>query len=220
MSRSGFPSPPTPGPRTLPSPRVFVLSPANLSGARGRRVLAGQADAPFMEPLRRGSTAPLGDVYTFVSSLYYRGKRAYSRAFGQRERGPVTLVVTPTRGLVDDAEPVTLTELRAFAACDIDPSHGAYRDALVQSGRALDRELCSRGEIVLLGSIASDKYVAPLGEVFGARLSFPEAFIGRGDMSRGGLLLRAVDARQELAYVPAATAPRRGRRPPRLAPPG
>jgi hypothetical protein len=37
-------------------------------------------------------------------------------------------------------------------------------------------------------------------------------------MSRGGLLLRAADAGQELTYEPVAGAVRHGRRPPRLAP--
>src|SRR6266853_118967 len=43
--------------------------------------------------------------------------------------------------------------------------------------------------IVLLGSIASAKYVEPLLAVLGERLLFPPSFVGRGDMSRGGLLL-------------------------------
>ena len=46
-------------------------------------------------------------------------------------------------------------------------------------------------QFVLLGSVATDKYVGPLLDVFGDRLYFPATFAGRGDMSRGGLLLRA-----------------------------
>ena len=53
---------------------------------------------------------------------------------------------------------------------------------------------------------------------FGERLRFPADFVGRGDMSRGGLLLRAVRAGVELEYTPVATAVVRGRRPPRLEP--
>jgi hypothetical protein len=71
---------------------------------------------------------------------------------------------------------------------------------------------------VLLGSIATGKYVDLLLEVFGDSLRFPSDFAGRGDMSRGGLLLRCVDARRELAYAPIDGAPRHGPRPPRLGP--
>ncbi len=72
--------------------------------------------------------------------------------------------------------------------------------------------------MVLLGSIASQKYVAVLGAVFGSRLLFPRDFVGRGDMSRGGLLLRAARAGAELAYESVLGAERRGKLPPRLAP--
>jgi hypothetical protein len=71
---------------------------------------------------------------------------------------------------------------------------------------------------VLLGSIASGKYADVLLEVFGTRLKFPVSFVGRGDMSRGGLMLRCVAAGQELEYVPVAGAVRHGPRPPRLTP--
>jgi hypothetical protein len=71
---------------------------------------------------------------------------------------------------------------------------------------------------VLLGSIASARYVEPLLEVFGARLSVPETFAGRGDMSRGGLLLRCAATGEELVYAPAEGATRHGARPPKLDP--
>ena len=72
--------------------------------------------------------------------------------------------------------------------------------------------------MVLLGSIASAKYVDILLEVFGDRLLFPVEFVGRGDMSRGGLLLRSVRAGEQLTYVPVRGAVRHGPRPPKLPP--
>ncbi|HUF36264.1 MAG TPA: hypothetical protein VMN37_09950 [Gemmatimonadales bacterium] len=66
---------------------------------------------------------------------------------------------------------------------------------------------------MLLGSVATGKYVDVLLDVVGERLLFPTDFVGRGDMSRGALLLRAARERTELAYEPVATAVRRGRRP-------
>ena len=73
-------------------------------------------------------------------------------------------------------------------------------------------------EVVLLGSIASAKYVDLLTAVLGPRLLFPSDFVGRGDMSRGGLMLRCVQERRELPYVPLVGAQRRGSRPARLPP--
>ena len=81
------------------------------------------------------------------------------------------------------------------------------------------RRLAGRNaEFVLLGSVASQKYVEALGSIFGARLTFPISFVGRGDMSRGGLLLRAAASGSELEYVPVIGAVRHGVRPPKLEP--
>lgn len=199
--------------------RIFVLSPASLSGARGRRILEGEAGADFMAVLLAGGGVPLGDVYTFISSLYYRGKRSYAHRFGRRSGGgPAVLTVTPNRGLFPEHGEVDLDDLRSFAAGDIAPADPRYADPLRETARTLDRGLGGRAEVVLLGSIASARYLDPLAEVFGRRLLFPAPFVGRGDMSRGGLLLRAVDEGRELEYVVAVESERRGRRPPKLDP--
>ena len=55
-------------------------------------------------------------------------------------------------------------------------------------------------------------------EHFGQRLCFPADFVGRGDMSRGGLLLRCAVDRCELTYISVAGAVRKGKRPPKLEP--
>src|SRR5262249_62023500 len=79
----------------------------------------------------------------------------------------------------------------------------------------LREHMGARCEVVLLGSIATPKYIEPLS-IFGERLVFPAEFVGRGDMSRGGLLLRCVREQTELSYVPVAGAVRHGARPPKL----
>ena len=88
---------------------------------------------------------------------------------------------------------------------------------------ARDAALVARGcdpaaRIVILGSIATGKYIDTLLEIFGERLQFPKDFVGRGDMSRGGLLLRASRSGDELAYRPIAGATLHGTRPPKLPP--
>jgi hypothetical protein len=128
------------------------------------------------------------------------------------------LVITPNAGLRAADTPVTLASMRAFAGVDIDVANRRYRVPLEQGARALHAAVGPDCEVVLLGSIASGKYVELLQPIFGSRLMFPPDFVGRGDMSRGGLMLRCADAGTELGYVPIAGAVRHGQRPPKLEP--
>jgi len=75
---------------------------------------------------------------------------------------------------------------------------------------------CPDTLFVLLGSISTKKYMAPLSSALGDRLRYPETFIGRGDMSRGGLMLRCVRTGCELDYIAFDGKVPRGKRPPRL----
>ncbi len=127
-------------------------------------------------------------------------------------------MITPTRGLVDAASLITLSDLREFAAVDIDKDDPRYRKPLEKSVRNLNRKLSADCDIVLLGSIASGKYVDVFLEHFGPRLRFPADFVGRGDMSRGGLMLRCAADRTELKYISVAGAVLNGKRPPKLVP--
>jgi len=190
--------------------RVFLLSPANCSGERAQLLLSSRAGFPLARRLRAAGGVPLGEVMSFVSGLYFRGKLAYADTFG------IPLVITPDAGLRPADAPVTLSMLRASARVDIDAANPRYRRPLEQTARAVASLLKPDDTITLLGSIASDKYVGVLLGIFGERLSFPLDFVGRGDMSRGGLLLRCVRAGRELDYVPVAGAIRHGARPPRL----
>lgn len=191
------------------TPRLFLLSPAHCGGERAALLCSPRARFDLARRVREEG-APLGEVFSFLSGLYFRGKLAYARHFG------VPLVITPDTGLRPPDEPVTLATLRAAARVDIHAANPRYRRPLLATARAVAEALPPDGPVTLLGSIASDKYVGALLEVFGPRLTFPAEFVGRGDMSRGGLLLRAVRAGAELDYVPVAGAARHGPRPPRL----
>ena len=70
----------------------------------------------------------------------------------------------------------------------------------------------------LTGSIATGKYANILIDAFGERLRFPIDFVGRGDMSRGGLLLRCAQEGRQLEYQAVVGAVRHGKRPPKLEP--
>ena len=199
--------------------RIFLLSPASCRGRRAEIVLRDGADFPLARALRTPAGAELGEVFSFLSGLYFRGKLRYARAFGRAPAGLRGVeVITTTRGLLAPETRVTVEWLREFAAGDVRADVPGFVEPLERSARRIRERMPADSEIVLLGSIATDKYLDVLLRVFDGRLRFPEAFIGRGDMSRGGLLLRAADDGRELAYVAARDAPRRGRRPPRLEP--
>jgi len=199
--------------------RVFLLSPAFAGGQRARMVMSERAQFDLAKRLRSEKPPSLGEVFAFLSGLYFRGKLAYANAFAPpRRRRSSVLVITQTRGLIPAETSIDLADLREFAEVDIHENDPRYRAPLERDVRLLAKKLPSDSEIVLLGSIATSKYVDILFEHFGQRLCFPADFVGRGDMSRGGLLLRCAVDRSELNYIPVAGAVRKGKRPPKLEP--
>jgi hypothetical protein len=152
--------------------------------------------------------------------LYFRGKYTYSKHFGRPPAGSAAqYVITSDAGLMDADAPITLNRLRAFADVPIDPQEPRYTRPLQRTIAALQLAISASCEVVLLGSIATNKYADLLLEGVGSRLVFPQEFLGRGDLSRGGLLLRAVGVNRELKYISlTAVDSRRGERPPRLPP--
>ena len=199
--------------------RVFLLSPAYAGGQRARIIMSERAQFDLAQRLRSDKPPTLGEIFAFLSGLYFRGKLAYANAFAppRRKRSSI-LVITPTRGLVPATTPIGLADLREFAEVDIHEDDPRYRAPLERDVKRLAETLPRNSQIVLLGSIATAKYVDVLLEHFGQRLCFPADFVGRGDMSRGGLLLRCAVDRCELNYIPVAGAVRKGKRPPKLEP--
>ncbi len=190
---------------------VFLLSPAFCGGRRASILLNTKSDAATARDFRAGRLS-LGQAFAFMSGLYFRGKLTYAERFGE------SFVITPTRGLQPPSVPFTLRLLHEFADGDISLDNRAYRRALERDVRALARRV-DDGLVVLLGSVASGKYVDVLLPILGNRLRYPVSFIGRGDMSRGGLLLRSAASGVELDYqaLEAGVRPR-GPRPPKLEP--
>jgi len=198
------------------SGRVFLLSPARAGGIRFEMLLRTEARFDLAVKLREGA-ATIGEVYTFISGLYFRGKMAYASAFSAAPAGvPSSLVIVPGAGLVPADTVVTVEQLRAIAEIPVDEANAAYREPLLAAAKLLDEHSGPGCLYVLLGSIASEKYTKPLLDVFGDRLVFPADFVGRGDMSRGGLMLRCARSGIELNYVPVRGAIRHGVRPPKL----
>lgn len=193
---------------------VFLLSPAYCGGRRAKSIVNPKATHAVAARLQAG-TLTLADAFTFCSGLYFRGKIAYARAFAPDR----TFVITPTRGLQPPDVIVTAALIREFAAVDIREDDARYRKPLERDLEALAGRIGPDGRFVLLGSIATGKYVEVLTRQLGARLHFPPSFIGRGDMSRGGLLLRQAASGVELEYAILDPAVKRtGARPPKLDP--
>lgn len=197
--------------------RVFLLSPARTDGRRAQLVFNPRAQFSLAVRLREPDGAEIGEVFSFLSGLYFRGKLTYARAFAQQNGSrPGILVITPDQGLVPPETRVRVDDLERFSTIDIGAGDKRYLGPLTRDVASLASRLRRQEHVVLLGSIATGKYVDTLIESLGPRLLFPSDFVGRGDMSRGGLLLRSAREGRELDYIPVAGALRRGKRPPKL----
>jgi len=193
-------------------PTLFLLSPARCGGVRAGQL--ARSSGELGQQLRAG-TASLGDVFAWLSALYFRGKLAYARAFADPSPGAASaLVMAPGLGLHPPEARIGVAHLEAMGAVEVESE--MFVTALRRDAERIDKELRADTQVVLLGSIASGKYVDTLIEVFGARLVFPAEFVGRGDMSRGGMMLRAARSGEPLAYAMVAGTVRRGKRPPKL----
>ncbi|MBW3629440.1 MAG: hypothetical protein KY464_09100 [Gemmatimonadetes bacterium] len=191
----------------MTQPRIFLLSPAHCGGKRAAVLLRPEAPFELAERVRSPVGAPLGEVFSFVSGLYFRGKMAYATRFASPPgRLPDSLVITTCRGLLSPHTLVRPPDLEKFAGVPIDPRDPRYREPLEADLARLAAAAPAECRFVLLGSVATVKYVQLLLSALGDRLLFPAAFAGMGDMQRGALLLRSARAGVELPYLPVAGA--------------
>ncbi len=202
--------------RSRSGTQVFLLSPASLSGARARQLASRRARFATAERFRSPEGVPLGEAYSFLSALYFRGKITYAQFFA---RPPAALagqgvwIIAPGFGLVPPDWALTVERWRRLRRTPVDLGSRAYVRPLAADAAALAARLGS-ARVVLLGSVATGKYVDLLRPVLGDRLVFPRCFAGLGDMSRGSLLLRAAASGVELAYATLDEPRRRPRVPP------
>lgn len=189
--------------------QIFLLSPANLGGKRAALLLRTEAEFELAQRVRSPAGAELGEVFSFVSGLYFRGKLAYSQAFAAPPPDlPAALVITTGRGLLPPHTPTRPEDIRAFSEVPIDVGDPRYREPLLRDLESVAARMSPATRVVLLGSIATSKYVELLLSVFGSQLCFPEPFIGMGDMQRGALMLNSARSGEELPYIAAEGAVR------------
>ncbi|HKR07754.1 MAG TPA: hypothetical protein VJS39_01075 [Gemmatimonadaceae bacterium] len=197
---------------TVQQRRIFLLSPASCGGKRAALLFNDRAEFDIAVRVRKQPGVPLGDVFSFLSGLYFRGKLAYARAFTNPppRKAPGIQIITPTDGLYSPGSLVTLKDLERFGTVAIDVEDSRYRYPLERDAGKIAERIGPKCQVVLLGSVASGKYVDVLLPIFGKRLVFPKEFIGHGDMARGGLLLQRADSGEELTYIPVADPSRLG----------
>jgi hypothetical protein len=190
--------------------RIFLLSPAHSGGKRAAMLTRPEANFELARQVQIGA-ASLGEVFAFCSGLYFRGKLAYARHFAEPPEGvPGVQIITPSRGLLAAETLVGTRDLSEFANIPVDRKEPRFTGPLKESVEAIS--LVDASEVILLGSVATGKYTETLLPILGQRLMFPADFAGRGDMSRGALLLRSVAANQELRYGPVTLVRPRGTR--------
>ncbi|HEY2806785.1 MAG TPA: hypothetical protein VGI92_13080 [Gemmatimonadales bacterium] len=182
--------------------RIFLLSPANCSGKRAGYLMRKEASFDLALRLRSAEGAAIGEVFSFMSGLYFRGKLAYSAVFADPPKGCCGVhVIVPGSGLVPPDQRIGLADLRRIASVEVDVENRGYVRPLRSHASRLAEQLPAEVEVVLLGSIATPRYLEPLGTIFGARLSYPAEFVGKGDMSRGSIMLKYAAEKRQLAYV-------------------
>jgi hypothetical protein len=98
---------------------VFLLSPAYCGGSEPRCFC--QVAGNSISPSDAGRRATIGEVFSFLSGLYFRGKLAYGTKFGR------SLVITPGRGLLSPDTVVSMEELRAIAEIGVTVDEPRYR---------------------------------------------------------------------------------------------
>ena len=194
--------------------RIFLLSPANCAGKKAALLFNPRAEFDIARRVRGDEGAPLGDVFSFLSGLYFRGKLTYARIFENPppRKASGIHIITPTDGLCSPQLLISLRDLERFATVAIEADESRYRLPLERDARKLTEKIGPKCEVVLLGSVATGKYVDVLEPIFGQRLVFPKEFVGHGDMARGGLLLQRAASGQELSYIPISSPTRLGTR--------
>ena len=100
--------------------------------------------SPLTARLANGG-APLGEVFTFMSSLYFRGKLAYANAFGR------AYVIAPGRGLLPADLLIRVEDLRKMATVPVDEAEPAFTGPLVRDATALNRGIAPDDRVVQIG---------------------------------------------------------------------
>src|SRR5688572_26692697 len=117
--------------------QVFLLSPARLTGKRANILMRPEARFDLANRLR-SEGLPLGEIFSFMSGLYFRGKLTYANAFASPPHGVAgSYIITSARGLVPATTHTTLQDLEILAGTPIDPADAFYYRTVQEGARNL-----------------------------------------------------------------------------------
>src|SRR5688500_13574977 len=98
-----------------PMHRIFILSPAKTTGKRAQLLLSERATFDLAHRLRSEGGVTLGEAFSFMSGLYFRGKLAYAKRFGKPGPGVEGChVITSDAGLLPCETLITRERLELF----------------------------------------------------------------------------------------------------------
>ena len=144
---------------------IFLLSPANLSGRRAQLLFRPAASFELAIRLRE-SGAQLGEIFSFVSGLYFRGKLAYAQEFAAAlgAADESVFVITATHGLLAPHAHVDQSCIAEMASVPIKSCEPRYRLPLEHDLERLHGRIGAADQVILLGSVATPKYLEPAWE--------------------------------------------------------
>ena len=64
--------------------KVFLLSPANVSGLRAKQLMSPRAKFDAAQMYRSPEGVPIALAFAFMSALYFRGKITYAMHFAEQ----------------------------------------------------------------------------------------------------------------------------------------
>ena len=128
---------------------IFVLSPANLAGRRANVLLGPNARCELATRLRLGG-ASLGEVFSFVSGLYFRGKLAYANAFASplKRGGDFVFIITSGHGLIPPHASTSARQLLEMAEVPIHISNTRYTRPLERDLRRIAAQISAADRVV------------------------------------------------------------------------
>src|SRR5262245_7129374 len=132
---------------------IFLLSPARVGGKRTDLLLSPRANFELATRVQT-TGAPLGEVFTFLSGLYFRGKSIYANRFVRPyKKVPGVYVIISNHGLLPIETNITKEDVISFGEIPIDPADKRYVQNLQNAAAELLKKLPPNADVILLGSI-------------------------------------------------------------------
>ena len=188
-----------------PTPRIFLLSPASTDGLRAQQLTSPRAGFGAAERYRSPEGVTIEEAFTFMSSLYFRGKIGYARHFAAPppelalgSRTTASWSSLPASGWCRRACRITPEEMKKLRRTPVDLKSRAYCAPMKKHVEQL-RDLAPDGLGGAPGQRRDRQVRGPAAAGPRDRLLFPRDFAGAGDMKRGGMMLRAVREDRELS---------------------